>query len=50
MFFVSEDDEQSIFVDFSKVELDYKKYSILSVSKLIIDDSFFNDAIAGKYL
>lgn len=48
MFFVGEKYEQSIFIDFSKMELDYKKYSILSVSKLIIDDSFFNDAIAEE--
>lgn len=48
MFFIGEKYEQSIFVDFSKIELDYKKYSILSVSKLIIDDSFFNDAIAEE--
>ncbi|WP_232088526.1 hypothetical protein [Haemophilus parainfluenzae] len=41
MFFIGEKYEQSMFVDFSKIELDYKKYSILSVSKLIIDDSFF---------
>ena len=48
MFFIGEKYEQSMFVDFSKIELDYKKYSILSVSKLIIDDSFFNDAIAEE--
>lgn len=47
-FFVGEEYEQTIFINFSAGDLCYKKYLYLSVSKLIIDDVMFNDEIAEE--
>ena len=45
-FFLGEQYEQVIFIDFSQKELSYKNLQVLSLSKLIIDDSAFDDLLA----
>ena len=47
-FFLGEQYEQVIFIDFSQKELSYKNLQVLSLSKLIIDDSAFDDLLAEE--
>ena len=47
-FFLVEQYEQVIFIDFSQKELSYKNLQVLSLSKLIIDDSAFDDLLAEE--
>ena len=46
--FLGEQYEQVIFIDFSQKELSYKNLQVLSLSKLIIDDSAFDDLLAEE--
>ena len=47
-FFVGEKYEQIIFIDFSQKEFNHKIFHFLSLSKLIIDDSVFDDTLAEE--
>ena len=47
-FFLGEQYEQVILIDFSQKELSYKNLQVLSLSKLIIDDSAFDDLLAEE--
>ena len=47
-FFLGEQYEQVIFIDFSQKELSYKNLQVLSLSKLIIYDSAFDDLLAEE--